>query len=244
MYNIHFFRMIQFNCLLLIFIFCLPVVSFALFDDKTTDQIALELQQHYSGLTSLQFSFSQITGSGGRKRHGMGDAVFVRTGKTNPPGKTVPSVMRWNYHQPDKQIIINDGKNISIYTEKDRQQLVTSANEMDSDITYAFLTGTKNPLDDFKTDYADARFHFSIPGTRLDGLQLIPKEPHSQVQVIHLWYDEQLIIHKIIIEDHFDTLTELVFADIRLNSLQGKDQQEIDRIIGFIPPEGTEIITQ
>ena len=65
-------------------------------------------------------------------------------------GQHRSSVMRWNYAEPDKQVIINDGETLFIYTEKDRQLIKTPAQEIESDITYAFFAGTRNLLDDFE----------------------------------------------------------------------------------------------
>ncbi len=219
-------------------------------EEKTPDQVAIELQQIYSSFTSLQFDFSQVTDSGGRERHGNGNAIFFRPEEAVSEKndalnqKRKPSIMRWNYSQPDMQVIINDGEKISIYTEKDKQLLITSAEEMESDITYAFLSGARNPLEDFKSDYPDARFHFKIPGVKLDTIQLTPRLPHSQVKAVHIWYDAQMIIRKLIIEDHFETTTQLTFSNIILNDLKEKEQAIVDTFIRFSPPEGTEIISQ
>ncbi len=206
------------------------------------EEKAINLQNTYSQLISLEFDFTQITRTGGRERHGAGDAIFYRS--TNSKNIKRSSVMRWNYQIPDEQIITNNGEKIAIYTKKDQQMLITPASELESDITYAFLSGSKQLLDDFTTGEPDTRFSFSITGINISSLQLIPKQPHSQVKAIHVWFDETFTIHKIIIEDHFDSVTELHFTNIQLNKLPKNNASKILEITHIQIPPGTEIISQ
>ena len=207
-------------------------------------QLAETLQNTYSKLTSLEFNFTQVTRTGGRERHGAGNAVFYRS--TLSPEKNVQtnSVMRWNYTSPDEQIITNDGETLSIYTKKDQQILMTPANELESDITFAFLSGSKKLLDDFLATKPNDRFSFSIPGKDIRGLQLIPRTPHSQVKAIHMWFDDTFVIHNLIIEDHFDSVTELIFTNILLDKIPADNPRKVQEILHFPIPAGTEIISQ
>ncbi|MDH4318417.1 MAG: outer membrane lipoprotein carrier protein LolA, partial [Desulfobulbaceae bacterium] len=79
---------------------------------KNDEQRSLEkIFSFYGKLSSLSFDFSQQTETTARTRSGSGDAVFFR------PARQSGGLMRWNYDSPDRQVVINDGGHISIYTE-------------------------------------------------------------------------------------------------------------------------------
>lgn len=218
-------------------------------DEIAPLQTARQLQEYYSRMTSITFDFTQITRTGSRERYGKGNAVFIK--QQNPDQETqhakgnsiIKSVMRWNYSEPDKQIIINDGTTLSIYTDKDKQLIKTSSRELDTDITYAFFAGTRNLLDDFEALSANDSFIFSS-AENLQAIKLVPRTPHNQIKTIQIWSDDNKIIRHLVIEDHFDSQTELNFENISVNSLQTGDKEKIEAIISFPIPPGTEIITQ
>lgn len=200
------------------------------------DSKALEnIQNVYSKLTSLRFDFQQITHSGGRSRQGSGNSVFYRISPERP------GIIRWNYTHPEVQIILNDGKQLFIYTQKDKQVIITSAEEMQKDITYSFFNKQRNIAEDFTVGPAESRF---LGNSQLQGLQLIPKQPHGQVKTVHLWFDTQYIIHRLIMEDHFETLTELFFTTIELNTLPVGSTRTEEALIRLNLPPGTEEIRQ
>ncbi|WP_456384791.1 LolA family protein [Desulfolithobacter sp.] len=198
---------------------------------------ALALQERYQRLTSLRFDFTQITRAGGRERSGQGEAVFLR-----PTGHK--SVMRWDYLQPERQIIVSDGQTLSIYTEKDKQMIVTPASALESDITYGFFSGTRNLLDDFNALPPDTRYLFSVSGSALRSIRLVPRQPHPQVKEVLIWFDRDYLIHRVLIEDHFDTVTELTFVNIRTDELRPDDSDALQKITHLSIPPDTEIITQ
>lgn len=203
-----------------------------------------QLQKKYQQLHSISFSFRQKTWTGGRERQGLGDAVFYRLkSQDQAPGKKVETVMRWNYTAPDSQIILNDGKELSIYTATDKQMIVTSAEELNGDITYAFFSGTSNLLDTFQALPADERF--APPAEMKDttrSVQLIPIEPHAQIKSIHLWYDKDLLLKRLLMEDHFDAITEIVFSDLQLNALAKGDTATLKKLLDLKLPADTEIL--
>jgi outer membrane lipoprotein carrier protein len=201
-------------------------------------QEVIKIQDKYHDLVSLGFDFSQNTRSGGRMRHGEGHAVFYR------PGNDQPGVMRWDYTEPDVQIILNDGRRLSIYTQKDHQLIITSADELQSDITYSFFAGTRNLLDDFTVRPASDRFVYHRDGVATRSLQLIPKKPHNQIKAIHLWFDKKYRILRLLIEDHFDSITELDFSNIRLNELPPDSKESLNNLLWMDLPQNTEIIRQ
>jgi len=237
----NFFILCSFSCLVLT-VLLLPTAltpKSCRAESSDLQQQLLALQKTYRHLTSLQFDFAQLTRTGLRNRTGSGNAIFVRTADAEKPG-----IMRWNYTAPDSQIILNDGEKLSIYTEKDRQLIVTSAAELNADITYAFFSGNKNLSDDFIPAAPDRRYGFALPDTPLKAIRLTPRKPHPQIKGVQLWFDQHFLIHRIIIEDHFDSITELTFTNIRTDTIDSADQNQIDAILNLDLPPDTEIISQ
>ncbi len=202
------------------------------------EQQVTSLQKLYRSLTSLSFDFNQATSSSGRSRYGAGNAVFYR------PGHDQPGIMRWNYKKPDPQVILNDGNKLFIYSQKDKQVIITSAEALQADITYAFFAGSGDLLTDFKPLAADHRFIYKSGDKTVQALQLVPRKPHGQIKSLHLWFDDGFIIHKVIMEDHFDTLTELTFTDIKMNALPADSAETVADLVKLDLPDDTEVINQ
>lgn len=207
--------------------------------ENSEKQQLIEIQKVYRELSSLRFDFSQLTRTGLRNRPGKGNAVFIRMADPEKPG-----IMRWNYTQPDQQVILNDGNNLSIYTRKDQQLLITPAAEFNNDITYAIFTGTSNLSDDFQAAPPNNRYGFSLTDTPLKAIKLTPRKPHAQIKTVQLWFDDSNIIHQILLEDHFDSITELTFTNIQINTIKEQDNKVIEAILDLDLAPNTEIITQ
>ena len=200
-------------------------------------ELLQKIQKKYRDLTSLRFNFSQTVQSNGRRRFGEGNSIFYRS----VPGR--PGIMRWNYTKPDPQIILNDGKNLSIYTQIDKQLLVTPSGDLQTDITYSFFAGSHTLLDDFTIFPASKRF-VGISEKALLAVQLIPKQAHGQVKTIHLWFDNQYSIRKLVMEDHFDTVTELLFTEVKFDTLPADSVETANNLVQLNLPPETEIIRQ
>ncbi|MCI5149096.1 MAG: outer membrane lipoprotein carrier protein LolA [Candidatus Electrothrix sp. MAN1_4] len=196
------------------------------------------IQHFYRDLTSLSFDFQQITNSNGRTRKGIGNSIFYR------PSATSAGIMRWDYTKPGKQIILNDGKELSIYTEKDNQLIIMSANKVQSDITYSFFIGKRDLKEDFNLLSADHRFAGKTSAQSDIVVQLVPKQPHGQIKSLHFWFDKEKKIRRLIMEDHFETTTELIFNNITFNALPADSSQTISKLIHLNIPSGTEIMRQ
>lgn len=197
-----------------------------------------KIQKFYNDLSSLSFDFRQLTRSNGRQRTGAGNSVFYRA------SSGLPGIMRWDYSKPDTQIILNDGNELSIYTKKDKQLIIMSARKLQSDLTYAFFSGKRNLLDDFTPLSPDSRFMGSPTDRNLLAVKLVPKKPDGQTKAIHLWFDQQFLIRKLILEDHFETITELTFSNIRFNALPKNSPQTMAKLVQLNLPSDTEIIRQ
>jgi len=207
------------------------------------EQRAAALQKKYQQIHSLAFDFSQTTRSGGRIKHGTGDAVFLRSAATDTATGS-SGIMRWNYTDPATQTIINDGTSFSVYTPEDKQLLVSPAQDMESDILYAIFAGTRNLLDEFAAGPKDPLFLLNEPPEGCEPLQLIPKKPHPQVKRVQVWATGDRTIRRLLMEDHFGAFTELTFTNVRFNTLRQGDAQQMQALRALDLAPGTEIIQQ
>ena len=209
------------------------------------DQVK-KIQARYNGITSILFDFHQQTTTSGRIRFGEGNAVFVKTSNL-PQQKTEASpktIMRWNYVAPAEQIILNTGNQLSIYTKDDKQLLVTKADQFDSDITLTLFSGNADILDTFQVLPPKSSKDSASAGKNLQAMHLIPIKPHSQLQRLQIWYSSDNIIHKLAMEDHFGSVTTILFTDIQLDTIKADDKQKIQQIVHMDIPDDTEIIHQ
>ena len=202
------------------------------------DDIAARLQVRYDTMQSLNFNFYQdIQGEmTGRPRQGSGRAIFL---KSNGKAR-----MRWDYSSPDRQVLISDGIEFSMYFANLKQLIISPAEQLDADLTYAFFTGKG----DIKRDFHIRPANEDEQSTNEDEfkvIKVIPKAPHSQVQDIHLYVTNTSLIRRLKIRDHFGTVTILNLSDIEVDKAgDGKTTEEIEAIFTFVPPPGTEIIRQ
>jgi outer membrane lipoprotein carrier protein len=207
----------------------LPTLTIA----QTLDaqEVAQKLQNTYEKAETVVANFNQSTVMkfSSRVRQGTGTMIFRKPGR-----------MRWDYITPDYQVLISDGETISMYFEKSNQMIVSNAKDyLQSDVTYSFFAGTGDILKDF--DVSEPDFTNSYANSFL--IKLTPKSSHPHVSSIHVWVSHKtfLIIHLQIV-DHFDTVTNLFFDNIQINTdLYGSNEIKED-LFFFIPPANTEII--
>jgi outer membrane lipoprotein carrier protein len=189
-------------------------------------EMAARLQATYDSTTSFTADFSQTTAMklSRRSREGKGTLVIRK-----------PGLMRWDYQEPDRQVLICDGEQMLMYFAGAEQMIVMSAQEyLQSDVTYAFFAGTGNVLRDFEVEGADEEFCCGAP----PDLKLVPKKQHTQVDHIYIWLDKKFMISMMRIIDHYGSITDLTFTNTKL------DQPVAAERFKFIPPPGTEIIRQ
>ncbi len=223
--------------LFLFLLLFLPVTVFGA--AESCMDTAKRLQDKYDSLDSLAFHFNQKTKDalGGRPRRGSGEAFFLRTGN---PGK-----MRWNYAEPEQQVLISDGVTLSMYFANMKQMIISPVEAMKSDLTYSFFTGRGKLTEDFSIYPPDEK-HQPVPEEKnsTSVIKLIPNDIGSQVKQIHLWISPDSFIQRLEIVDHFDTITTLTLSNIELNTLAGLDGKRLKSLFTFTPPAGTEIIEQ
>jgi outer membrane lipoprotein carrier protein len=205
------------------------------------EELVGQVQKKYQQLRSLEFDFAQATRTGGRTRQGSGNAVFYRPGGAGPERH---GVIRWNYTGPTEQTIVNDGRELSVYTPRDRQLLVSPAGEMEADITYALFTGAQRLLDAFTAAPADPEFQLSEPPADSEAVLLTPLEEQSQLKRLQLWLAPDRTIRRLLLEDHFGALTELTFTAVRFDRLEPGDLKRATMLRRLDLAPDTEIIRQ
>ena len=207
---------------------------------ETSAEVAERLQNYYSQVESLSFSFIQTTKGQmiGRPKTGRGNGLFVRT--------DTGEKMRWNYNSPDRQVLISDGKTISMYFEELNQMIIAPVDQGQADILFSFFAG-QGPLENSftildsepaLTDVAEGS------STDLKVIYLVPKDSDSQITIIHLYVTTESHIRRIEFIDHFDTRTTINISNISVDPFQPGQHEEIQQLFSFTPPEGTEIIRQ
>ncbi|MFA6464236.1 MAG: outer membrane lipoprotein carrier protein LolA [Desulfurivibrionaceae bacterium] len=188
-------------------------------------ELAQKLQSRYEETKTMTADFKQSTSvpMSTRKRLGSGKVVISKPGR-----------IRWDYLAPDKQVLISDGKKVSMYVANSAQMIVQPVSQyINSDVTYAFFAGTGNIVRDFKVLPPER------PGDAgLKAIKLVPKTAHPQVDYLHVWIDENFMVRRLEIVDHFGSITDLAFSNIRRNEPVSPD------VFVFTPPLGTEIIEQ
>ena len=170
-------------------------------------EVAQKLQNTYEHANNVVADFNQSTTMkfSSRVRQGSGTMIFHKPGR-----------MRWDYLTPEYQVLVSDGETISMYFEKSNQMIVSDAREyLQSDITYSFFAGTGDILKEFEINEPD--FTNNLANSFL--IKLTPKSSHPHVSSIHAWItnDTFMIMHLQIV-DHFDTVTDLFFDNMLIDS--------------------------
>ena len=215
-----------------------PAVSAA--DPETPAEVAARLQEYYRQVDSLAFSFIQETQGQmlGRPKTGKGNGIFART--ANGPK------MRWNYNSPDQQVLISDGDTVSMYFKELNQMIIAPVNRGQADILFSFFAG-QGPLETSFTileSDPEQTGAAAAPSPELSVLHLVPKNPDSQLALIHLYLTPDALIRRVELVDHFETRTTITIADISVNPFQSQTPEQIQELFVFTPPYGTEIIRQ
>ena len=219
----------------------LPTTAVLGNSDKPAETIAL-VQQTYDQLQSLSFSFSQSSQGpfSTQDRLGRGQAIFLRSAEASGQAR-----MRWDYEEPDHQVLISDGETLRMYFARLQQQIITPTTALEQDLTYSFFSGRTRLDESFEILAADQAL--PADGQNLSNLatiRLLPKKEQSQIREIQLIIGADFLIRGIEIVDHFDTRTILTLSDIQPNSLKNLAPAERDQLFFFNPPPDTEIIRQ
>ena len=205
---------------------------------KNLSALLAQVEEHYAQMQSLECQFSQKSRSGGRMRTGRGKAIFFR------PADGKNSVIRWEYWAPAVQLIVNDGKEIRMYTPADNQLLISPADALDSDMAYALFTGKNSLASTFQVAAGDSDFRLSAPPEGTQALLLTPRTAQSQLKRAQVWINKDKRLERILMEDHFESLTELSFSEMRFDVIAPDDTKRIEDLRTLKTPTGVQVIRQ
>ncbi len=208
------------------------------------DALLAQVEKRYTQIQSLECSFQQHSKNGGRIREGGGQAFFFRPGGASGKNTGQNGVIRWEYHEPEVQTIINDGQEIRFYSPAEKQLLISPAAALDSDLTYALFTGKASLTESFTVSAGDDGLWLSPPPQGLTALLLVPKTPQSQLKYTQIGVNKELRIERLLMEDHFNAITELSFSAMRIDGIKATDSARIKQLRTLTTSEDTEIIRQ
>ena len=200
--------------------------------ERAPQEAAKLLQSAYEKTETFTADFKQET------------AMRMSTRSRTAEGRVTikkPMFIRWDYVSPDKQILVGNGRQFLMYFEKTKQMIIRPVDDyMESDVTYAFFTGTGDILRDF--DVHDGKVEDGILETDLGDdffLKLVPKKQHPQLEYMLLWIDRSShLINRLQLIDLFGNVTDLVFSNIHTGVPVAEEY------FSFTPPPGTEVIEQ
>ena len=203
--------------LFLIVLLVMPGIAVAVADDSGPAQ----MRRFLSGLEALQAAFEQqvVNQDGTHSLRSNGIFYLQR-----------PDRFRWDYSEPERQLIVADGRNIWLY-DPDLEQVSVQLQHQALRGTPAQLLASRDPVEN--------SFSISDAGGR-DGLawvQLVPGDSESQFERILLGFSEGEL-RRMQMEDKFGQKTRFRFFDIQHNPAFSAE------LFRFDPPENVDLYNQ
>ena len=192
----------------------------------TAADIVARVQGVYDGTTSFQANFRQVF------RHRLNpDRSKEATGVVylQKPGK-----MRWEYHDPERKLIVSDGTTLWAYEPSEEQVFEQSLENTDLPTAVTFLLGSGSLTAEF-----DARLIEEGSDTSADRfvIELRPKTPSSQyARLLLVVKRSDFHVVRTVVIDHSGNTNSVEFAGEVLNSTIPASQ------FRFTRPEGARVI--
>jgi len=181
------------------------------------------LQKKYEATTDITSHFEQETfASGFSEGLKAGGKVYFKR----------PHQMRWEYRQPEPQLIVTSGKEVYVYEEEANQVMVLPRDQLlSTEISKAFFFG-KGDLKHFFIVEHPVK---GQPDTKWT-LKLTPRNPVPQVSTIWIIVDSHThLVKEMWLKDQLGSRTHLVFSDVKVN------RDLSNALFRFVPPPGVEI---
>ena len=139
-----------------------------------------------------------------------------------------PGKFRWDYHTPYEQVIVSDGKKISIY-DPDLDQVTVKLLDQTIGNMPALLLSDDQPLQN--------SFNITESGARdeLEWLELDPRTEDTSFDKIRLAFNKRTL-QTMELVDSFGQTTQLVFTHVQRNPAINPDT------FHFIPPPGVDVV--
>jgi len=191
----------------------------------SASEVARGVESKYSSLKDLSADFRQ-------------ESRIVTLGRSRIKGGTIrfekPGRMRWDYHGPDPQMLVSDGRTLWFYRPGQKQVVIQDISAAFTNQTpLLFLFGAGNLAEEFDWDEKDLE-------ENSDGTYTLAMRPKEETpDLIALTLEVRAVDFSIgatVLEDAFGNVTRLEFSEEKEN--QGLP----DEIFTFVVPEGTEVI--
>jgi outer membrane lipoprotein carrier protein len=179
----------------------------------------VRLQRYLGGLISFEAQFRQtITAPDAHLAEESSGRFYLQK-----PGR-----MRWDYVQPNEQVIVSDGVNLWLY-DKDLQQVTVKSIDAQLTATPAMLlAGKQNVAESFAVADGDAR-------GGLQWIRLVPKHDDTDYVAIELGFaGEELRAMEL--RDKLGQTTRIEFSSVKRNPLLAGS------LFHFKPPPGADVI--
>lgn len=175
-----------------------------------------QLFEKLNAVQSLQADFFQHIRSENEDQEANqeGRIAFQRPGK-----------FLWVVSKPFEQEVLIEGDRMSVY-DADLEQLTHSKIDDSNELSLAnlLISPNKEILDQFEISHKDTKF------------SLVPQDPNVPFKELVIQFDDEKV-SDVSVKDHFNTVSEFKFANIRIN-------QDIDsKIFTIEVPPDTEVVT-
>lgn len=185
-----------------------------------------KVQAEYERTNDIYASFTQVSHlrSVSKPKESSGMVYFKKPGK-----------MRWEYTNPEQQLLVSDGKTMWFYVADDEQVIVQPAEDAyGSKTPITFLSGMGKLQNDFYMNLLPE----SDPTTAYK-LELLPKQPQPELAKLVLTIDPKTyqIVHTAVY-DPYGNITDVYLSNLEINVSPPDD------VFTFEIPEGVDVIQQ
>jgi len=195
---------------------------------QTVEDIVNGIQHKYDTINNLSARFTQIMISRAFSRQEIekGIVYFKRPGK-----------MRWEYIEPEKKLMVCDGKNIYWYLIEDKQVQIMKLDEWRSEQTpILYLSGRGKLKEDFNIEKQRLLIKPLDEGNIQ--LKLLSLRQENDFQSILMEVNpSQYLIKRMMIVDLLENITDYIFEEIKEN------QPLPDKLFTFTIPNDVEVYT-
>ena len=191
-------------------------------DSEGADRILERVQKRYDGIRDVRARFEQhsLVASLGREDVSRGTVVVQRPGR-----------MRWEYEEPERNVIVIDEKAVSIYSPADAKLQIAPLDAAAlSPTALGFLLGGAVLRDTFRAEFLSADDRPEI------GLRLVPREAGG-FEALEIWLEPDAYrLRESVLIDLFGNRTRLRFDEISEN------QGVAEGSFAIRVPDDTEVI--
>jgi outer membrane lipoprotein carrier protein len=189
--------------------------------------IVQKIQEKYDQTDDLSANFRQTVyiASLGQEQKGQGKVYLKKPGR-----------MRWEYEEPEEQLIVSDGELLWIYDPSLNQVVEHNWEQAyPSKVPTLFLAGLGKLEKDFLISFLSSQT--DNEQSNIYWIKLIPKDKQLNLTELVLGVDAKtFLIQESRAQDNLGNITKFQFYDIKINSGLS------DTVFHFTPPEGVEKI--